>query len=622
MRSGIIQRQIEKLDNYQKLYIEEKSSLITQLADHEEYLEHKDIILDVLNDAHRQLQTKTQDFIAGLLTSLVNEVMPHNNDQVVIETGIKSNKNTLEFLIQSEGGVLENIFADRGGSIQNIVSMGLRFVMLSRLQNRRILFFDESDCWLSPKYIRPFAKIMSELSVKLGVQVIYVSHHNHEAFSGLARRIHLTKENGVISSQIKEDMALVSIGGGLDGDQDESLYEGIGWRYIRLNDYRAHENTYIELSPCLNIITGDNDIGKSSVIDAIRSVVHNEGRESIIRHGANEANVEIGIEDNFTLQWSYRKRGVKKTAYNLTSDENELIETHTGSNDVPPWLNDYFAMPDFNGIDIHIASQDQPNFLIDRSVSTHFRAQALSLDDDTKKVQMMMKLHAEKLKDSKREINHGQKSLAKLKNKLGILRDIYPAIEIYNEAIAIESGVNKIKDELSLLKGLSNNIEEYETKISALDTLPKLDQTPNLENDSELLSIGKRISDMESQLRILESVETLSLENDFEKIANEIEEENIFNSLNKLTQLVSIINELDDCAIPQLPVSDNFNELLQIGKGISQLDGELKKLNAEVSKYELDYESALTDKKEFINLSGICPACNQPVNNGVNNHVH
>lgn len=54
-------------------------------------------------------------------------------------------------------------------------------------------------------------------------------------------------------------------------------------RYIRLVNTKQHENTFIELSPGVNVITANIDVGKSTLAQAIEAVAQNEGREGLIK---------------------------------------------------------------------------------------------------------------------------------------------------------------------------------------------------------------------------------------------------------------------------------------------------------------------------------------------------
>ena len=69
---------------------------------------------------------------------------------------------------------------------------------------------------------------------------------------------------------------------------------------INLENYRSHKNTTIELSGGINLILGENGKGKSSILEAIGSVIFDindrTGKKigkSFIRYGENSANVEI-----------------------------------------------------------------------------------------------------------------------------------------------------------------------------------------------------------------------------------------------------------------------------------------------------------------------------------------
>src|SRR3546814_11651500 len=69
--------------------------------------------------------------------------------------------------------------------------------------------------------------------------------------------------------------------------------EEIGLRAIRLRNFMSHRASEILLAPGVNALVGDNNLGKSVLMRALRAVCYGECSDADIRHGEKRA-TEIG----------------------------------------------------------------------------------------------------------------------------------------------------------------------------------------------------------------------------------------------------------------------------------------------------------------------------------------
>ena len=74
----------------------------------------------------------------------MTEVLPNESGKIILDLSVKNNKTSLDVLIEKDGKK-ESVFIDNGGALTNVISMGLRFIVLSRSANRRFLVFDEAN---------------------------------------------------------------------------------------------------------------------------------------------------------------------------------------------------------------------------------------------------------------------------------------------------------------------------------------------------------------------------------------------------------------------------------------------------------------------------------------------
>src|SRR5512147_2753176 len=76
---------------------------------------------------------------------------------------------------------------------------------------------------------------------------------------------------------------------------------------ITIENYMAHRHTVLELGPGVTVLTGPNNVGKSAVVEAIRSVAQNPAPEHVIRHGAGQAVVRVELDSGEIIEWVRKK---------------------------------------------------------------------------------------------------------------------------------------------------------------------------------------------------------------------------------------------------------------------------------------------------------------------------
>lgn len=644
-------------------FISEKARLFTEIEELNKFLDSESDVQEILHELQSKTQSKTKGIYEELLTKLIRDIMPDNDecDRVILKTGVKGGRTTLNVEVANKKGFTRDVYLDKGGSIENIIAMGLRFIALSRASNRRFLILDEADSWLKDIYIPSFAEVLCQLSRSVGIQVVYISHHDVDNFAGKAKIVNLTRENGKIIAEDKTD----DHEGIFEGIEDENLsdlMEDVGIKYLRLVNVKQHENTLIELSPNVTIITGDNDIGKTTILQAIEAVNHNLGRDGLIRDNQPYCRVEFGIEDNITLSWSYKRKGQKRTSYNLIDEDGSVLKESDSGKDSPDWLHDYLAMGLFKDFDLHIGDQHNASFILDKKISSHKRSEILSLGKEASKVQKMIALHGEKVTKSKRELRAKQKEINDVKNKLAIMRNLDEKIDSLNKTgldlkscIAIENELKDIKSSADLIKKLSESKKvlspiEKAKNVSSLKIEEELKQMEIVLNRLESLSERKIV------LSNINSVKDIKIENieDFSGIQNYLNEIlRLLNIKEKLSQFDKIkeltgieVEMLDDILLKGKKISNLEKSLLASSKAIdlsiseknkidhdsdpseiSDLGRKIKALKDKQKEIELNIENAKAEEiksnkelQEFIDsIGGVCPTCN---NQFSLNHQH
>jgi DNA repair exonuclease SbcCD ATPase subunit len=154
--------------------------------------------LDIADEVTAALETLSNDIfqqqlkaIESSMTKALQEVL----DQPIVfktECTFKRDAASVEFSIVRDGNE-EDIMKGQGGSVANVLSVGLRMLAITTLnekRHRRFLVLDEQDCWLHPDLVPKLTKIVSEAGTRLGFQVLMISHHDVNQFVRHADRVY------------------------------------------------------------------------------------------------------------------------------------------------------------------------------------------------------------------------------------------------------------------------------------------------------------------------------------------------------------------------------------------------------------------------------------------------
>jgi hypothetical protein len=609
--------QCSRLEGVRSVLVSQKASLISEISQAQSYLDTKDEVLSVLTNVQEATQAKTKDLFENLLGSLITEVMGDRdeNAKVVLSSVSKNNKVSLSVEIENGAGERRDVYLDKGGSVKNIIAMGLRFIALSRTKNRRFIVLDEADCWLNERYIPGFAGLLHDLSCKIGMQVVYISHHSPEHFLGKAKVINLTSVNGMICSEEIEHIASPQSDAAFDNKLDDNdvddLLDGVGIRYLRLMNFKQHENTIIELSPNVTVITGDNDIGKTTVVQAIEAVARNNGREGLIRDGMASCKVEIGIEDGFCLEWGYKRKGSNKSHYLLTDHNNVRIKESKSGTVSPEWLDEYLCMPLHKDIDINIGDQDSANFILDKSISGFKKAEILSLGTDASKIQKLITRHGENVLNYTKLINSKKKGLLAVKNQLSSLNLLNPLVEKLEQCGSIEQSINENNARLASMANICNRFFDLSKTSAMLEPIRNVpimqlnaqaDAAVELEQIISSIDRLNAVSEALSQIKYAKPIEPLALVNTNEILGLAVR-------LKSLSQEQVILQRVGQvCISPPAMIDSSVAE--RLGVSISKRTSEINELNTSIFNHKQHISSIMEEKAILIDeLGHQCPLC-------------
>lgn len=585
-----------------------------EMEETENLLARKDEMLAALNQLSIRAGEKNTGLFESLLTDLIHEVNPGNNDRVVLTSSMRNNRASLDFDILCDGN-LENIGEDKGGSISNIVAMGLRFIVLARHPNRRVLLLDEADCHLKTQYVPAFASVMHQLAIKMGIQVIYISHHAASNFIGYGRVHELYRESGRTHARVMHH----------ENEADGSIDTMGAFRYVRLCNFGPHENLFLELSPGLNVLTGDNDIGKSKVVQAMAELTENNGVERRIRHGSPHFSVELGLEEGMSLHWKYLRKGSRRTSMVLKDSDGNTIESSEEGSSIPPWLDTYLAMPKVNGENIHYHSQKQPNYLLSNNDYTSSkRAEMLPLGRESRDVYNMIQAFNARLVTARHDHSRLQKDMHRVKNTLSILAPLLDdpmdmdALNSAMESLVVmqqerESLVAHSK-RLVFLKELREEVAKKIEQVTSL-SVPEV----SLQATQQMQDHIDHFTQVHEQRRILTNCASLAPAPQMPVLSEAVAVKQAHQRLSQLTSIRDLFDGLKGLQSPPSFELSPAHEMLKQVEKITGLSARQAGTKQKLTQCREDQKSIATRKATLYQaMGGVCPTCDKPLED----HAH
>lgn len=350
----------------------------------------------------------------ALLTALVEEVLPGQHP-VSLELSTERGQAALDIgLLRPDGG-REDVLEDHGGALTNVVGMALRLIAVVKAGLGRFLALDEADCWIAPERVPAFYRVLEDGASRLGVQCLAISHHDVASFGGAltVRRIRGEPASGVL----------------VEGAPVTWPEDAPGFRHVRLLDVQGFRDATLHLAPGVNALTGPNNRGKSTFVRALRAVFYGEARDSLVRAGAASATIEIGVANGRILRFVRQPRRTPVNLWSLHEPDGTVAveggaRLESGGRAPPDWVGRLFGIARVEDLDVHVAHQKFPVFLLGEPPSR--RSAVLSIGREAGYIRDMQAIQRERVAADLRTVREGEVRVSRLREELAEFGDLGP----------------------------------------------------------------------------------------------------------------------------------------------------------------------------------------------------
>lgn len=433
-----------------------------------------------------------------------------------------------------------------------------------------------------------------------------------------------------------------------------------------LNNFQSHEYTEIEFNDGLNIIVGESNNGKTSILRAIMWAIDNQplGTDFIMA-GKDNCSVRIEYNDGTFIE---RGRTLKNTGYyeiGFIDENNNLVtQSYQGfTNAVPIEVANTHQMPKINitkDIETHlnVLSQLDGPFLLTESPIT--KASAIGRITGTHVIDAAIKDSNKSILNNNKAIKIYNQELSEKENELKTLPDIIAMSDFVSYYCIVLDYIKQIDLDINKIDNYINNIQDNNNKIILLEK--------EYNNYISIQKIKPLIDVIDDKISKVKTIDTFieSYNATCNDIINYEQVLNKYNILSKLNPLIvkannnityisilsksyeslqqcnnnlsiysnqyrllleyktSLNNIIAHCKLLydyNLRITPKVNELSNIEKQLTDTNRSIKNITDGMKYYKGLLTSTQNNKNNFILNNNICPCCGQSVEQSHTNSI-
>jgi DNA repair ATPase RecN len=571
----VLKKEISVLSGRRAELADRADSLTQDVGKAKGALELRDDTEGFLERLQHSYHEKTLGSYERLLTAVTEDVMGVGN-KIKLDLFTERGAPALDIRAEiydpadpNDKGFSVDLLSGSGLSMTNVISMGLRCIATLRSGLRPFLALDETDIWLSSERVGGFYNVLEQLSNEHGLQALVISHHKVNVFGPNIRVLEVVE-----NTHARDGVRVVVRSWGRMWENETQK----GIRSIRLRDFASFHDGTFPLGPGLNVIIGENNLGKSRVMWALRGVAYggNESHDSFIRRGKKRTDVDIMLENNMHLSWSREQKRNPVTLWTLEDATHKIMEINgqfcsTGGKNPPEWLEPTLGIGRVDGLEIQLSRQIKPVFLMDETPSK--RASVLSMGRESNYLRTMIDNYKEICKANQSVVKDGEKELTTTLDKLSRMVNL-PVIEKSVDSLFSEfDEIAEKTKSIEKLKALHGKIldarmgkQQVGEKLIALQKLgTPLDITSSQIQIARLQRLHKAI--VESNARISNASQclvALSRLQDIPQFTNTVALRDIWSKITTKTLDVAKL-EMQLLALTRLTSRPNQTDISHVG---------------------------------------------------------
>jgi len=197
-----LQRRTYQIDGFYQAYRQQEQELTKTIGNLKKDIDRDIKASTVLKYLLDHMVKDEVERMAGLITYGLKTIFDDQNLKFVPEITKKNEKIYIELKTNNDG--IEGGYKAFGGSVAVIESFLLRILCVLKKKYTRLMILDETFAAVGEEYIANTGKLISELSKKIGLDVLLVTHQKE--FQHNADHVYRVRESkdGLIMEKINE----------------------------------------------------------------------------------------------------------------------------------------------------------------------------------------------------------------------------------------------------------------------------------------------------------------------------------------------------------------------------------------------------------------------------------
>ena len=341
---------------------------------------------------------------------------------------------------------------------------------------------------------------------------------------------------------------------------------------LRLKNFQLHKDSQLDFSKGINVLLGESDEGKSSIIRAMHWLFFNDpSGDEFVKWNASECTVEVISNEN-SIQ---RIRGKNANRYVINNQKFDAIRTN-----VPKEVEDIIKIHPVN-----IQMQDDFFYILfDRPGDIAKKLNRIvgieQIDKSLAHVNLLYSRENSKIKHLNEQIEKNEERLQKYKN----IKEIDKKYENYQ---SLTQNVSRTAYQIKRILSIVDEAIEYKEILHKEKSIKKLQKKID-----ELEKLRSKEKTNKQQINRINNA--ISSANEAQETINKIEPYN--------EKLKSLIAQIEDCIKEEADLDFDLIKNLNVSlKSQTKLVERLKE-QKEIAEYNLE---------QFKKKIKICPLCEQ-----------
>lgn len=348
---------------------------------------------------------------------------------------------------------------------------------------------------------------------------------------------------------------------------------------IQLTNFQSHKKTALQFDKGVNVITGQSDSGKSSIIRALLWVLNNRPSGDAIRNWKAQERDKIQVNVGFpATELISKERHKGKSKYIIGNVEFEAIKQ-----DVPEEVSKTANLTDCN-----VQTQHEPYFLLNETPGEVARRlnEIVGLDI----IDTVFKNLDRRIRNVSSAIKVHNDTAVRLTEEI---KEIEFADEFYNKVVALKKKEDEFKNkeaDVANLRLLRNQIVDVQKLIEEKGAPAEAEPYVN----NLLLKIaGFKL--------IKKDIEFLEL---------------IVQGANRVEKEISLEKEWLECESSCLSLVEKTTEFASINvhlKNLKRIVSQIKEIKEGIETEGYEYSAYLSEYADLLKKAKICPICTSPI---------